>query len=113
MTFNECVFWIGTAVVLYDALVSWAHVLLYTRSNWRMFEEGKALMGTMACFALTLTYGGIRTVQVGPRLLQDYPEAGILRIVIYVIVGFVVSRWFYLLLTNQHRTRNGRNHERR
>jgi hypothetical protein len=106
MTLNECVFWIGTAIIAYDATVACAHVWIYgTRANWRKYEEGKALMGTMLMFALLLSYGTYNSIHYGGIALTGYPGRGLIRIGIYVVLGFAVTRWFCLLLKNLRRAR--------
>lgn len=113
MNLNEWVFWIGTAVVIGDAVIAWAHITLYaTRSKWRLYDEGKALMATIGSYALVLTYVAVANFQmvihgVSAATLQDYPARGVVRIIIFGLVMFVLARWFVLLIRNQRRTRQG------
>lgn len=113
MTFNEWVFWIGTVVVITDAVIAWTHIVMYARgSKWRLYEEGIALMGTMGSYALVLTYVGLANMQsfidgVPASTLRDYPERGIVRITIFGLLLLVLSRWLVLLIRNQRRARQG------
>lgn len=110
MTLNEWVFWIGTAVVVYDVVVAWTHIAIYgIKSRWRQFDEGKALMGTMASYALVLTYVCFVNIQVGmgATTFEEYPQRGLIRIFIFALVGVVVTRWLTLLLRNLRRAKQG------
>jgi len=110
MSLNEWVFWIGTIVVIAGAVISWTHIILYAlKSKWQLYDEGKALMATIGSYALTLTYVGVTTLQsaahgVSATSLRDYPQRGVVRIVIFTIALFVLGRWLVLLIRNQRRS---------
>ena len=113
MTLNECVYWVGTAVIAYDAIVAWTHIFVYSRrSNWRQFQEGKHLMATIGAFALVLVYVILSTVTAGPTSLDDYPARGFVRLLIFMILGWVLTGWLVLTLRNQRRSSNRRSRER-
>jgi|tagenome__1003787_1003787.scaffolds.fasta_scaffold20203342_3 CBS domain containing-hemolysin-like protein len=106
MTLNECVFWIGTGAVLYDTVIAWTLIILYsTHSNWRQFEEGRAWLATKTVFTLVLTYLIVVTIEAGPTNLQNYPSQGIIRIAIFAAVGYVFTWWVVIVLRNQRRSR--------
>lgn len=106
MTLNECVYWIGTGVIVYDAVVAWTLILLYSiRSNWRQFEEGRAWLATKTVFTLVLTYSSVVTLETGPRSLENYPQQGIIRILIFVLVGIVFTWWVVIVNRNQRKMR--------
>lgn len=111
MTLNEWVFWLGTGVIIFDAVIAWTHITLYaTKSRWTLYDEGKALMRTIVSYALVLTYVASITIQaathgVSISMLQDYPQRGIIRGLIFAIVGYVLCDWLILLLRNQRSAR--------
>jgi hypothetical protein len=110
MSLNEWVFWIGTFVVVTDAAIAWTHIVLYsTKSKWQLYDEGKALMATIGSYALTLTYVAVANLQgvlhgVPASTLRDYPQRGVVRILIFTIALFVLGRWLVLLIRNQRRS---------
>ena len=113
MTLNECVYWVGTIVVYYDTAIAWALILFYgTRSNWRMFEEGRAFLATKSVFTVVLTYLSLVTTQMRPRILVNYPQQGFVRIIVFTMVGIVFTWWLFIVLRNQRRSRKGYNDER-
>lgn len=109
MTLNECVYWVGTGVILYDTVVAWTLILLYgIKSNWIQFEEGRAWLATKSVFTAVLTYLSVVTLQTGSLVLDDYPERGIVRAFIFLMVGIVFTWWIVIVLHNQRRSRRNR-----
>jgi hypothetical protein len=110
MNLNEWVFWIGTIIVIAGAVISWTHIIIYSaKSKWQLYEEGWALMWTIGSYALVLTYVALANMQsvvngIPASALRDYPQRGLLRIAIFGLSLFVLSRWLILLLRNQRRT---------
>jgi hypothetical protein len=105
VTTNEWVFWIGTSFVLYDTVVAWTLVLLYgTRSNWSQFDEGRAFLATKTVFMIVLTYLSVVTLNADTHQMNNYPQQGIVRIVVFLLVGIVFTWWVALVIRNQRRS---------
>lgn len=109
MNLNEWVFWIGTGFVLYDTIAAWTLVLLYAiRSRWAQFEEGRAFLATKTVFMVVLTYLSAATLNAYPYPLVNYPQQGLVRIIVFLLVGIVFTWWVVLVIRNQRRTRQGK-----
>lgn len=107
MILNECVYWVGTAVIYYDTVIAWALILVYgTKSNWRMFEEGRAFLATKSVFAAVLTYLSLLTTTMRPLYLLNYPQQGFVRILVFGMVGVVFTWWLVLVFRNLRRSRD-------
>jgi hypothetical protein len=106
---NECVFWIGTGIILYDAAVAWTLILRYGFwSNWSQFDEGRAFLATKVVFTLVLTYLSVATLSSPTRNFTSYPQQGIVRILVFLPVGVVFTWWVVLVIRNQRRSRIGK-----